>query len=105
MGLFSFLFGGAKKRTEAIKNAIAAGGMIIDVRTPPEFQSGHAKGSVNIPLHKLEDHIAKIQKASGPVVLCCRSGQRAGSAKAILEKHGIKSINAGPWQNVKTAQE
>jgi hypothetical protein len=35
------------------------GAQIIDVRSPAEFQGGHIKGSVNIPLQSLQGSIGK----------------------------------------------
>ncbi len=104
MGLLSFLFGGGK-RQERLQSAIADGAPIIDVRTPREFAQGHAKGAQNIPLNVFEKNIVKIKKNGGPVVLCCRSGARAGNAQAILQRKGIEAINAGPWQVVVKAQK
>lgn len=40
------------------------GAQIIDVRTPGEFQQGHIKGSVNIPLQVLPNQTSKIKKAN-----------------------------------------
>jgi rhodanese-related sulfurtransferase len=102
MGLLSFLFGG-NKRQERLVQALQNGAQIIDVRTPGEFAQGHAKGSVNIPLNKLPNSMNKIGKKDGPVVLCCRSGARAGNAQSMLQSKGIEAINAGPWQSVAKA--
>jgi len=104
MGLFSSLFGGANKKLETIQNAINDGAMIVDVRTPSEFSSGHAPGSINIPTSQFQSKLGKMKKAKS-VVLCCRSGARAGSVQGILSNAGIESINAGPWQNVVKAQK
>ena len=95
MSLLDFLTGKDSKASEAIKN----GAVIIDVRTSAEFKQGHVKGSVNIPLNELEDNIDKIKKYN-TVVTCCVSGTRSGSAKSILQKHGIKVFNGGSWQSL-----
>lgn len=75
--------------------------IIVDVRTPNEWQyDGHADCSVNMPLDQLASKIEEL-KAYDKVVLVCRSGARAGSAKNMLEGAGIKQVeNLGPWQNV-----
>ena len=96
MGFFSKLFGGSKvDYNELVKQ----GAIIVGVRTPQEFKSGHVKGSKNIPLQTLGNSISKLKGKE--VVLVCRSGGRAASAKATLSSHGITAHNAGAWQNLR----
>jgi phage shock protein E len=87
---------------EQTKPTIPMKTIIVDVRTPEEWQfDGHAPCSVNYPLGP--EFAAKIDslKAYDKVVLVCRSGARAGSAKAMLESAGFKNVeNKGPWQNI-----
>lgn len=96
MGLISSLFGNSVDYKEMIQN----GAKVVDVRTAGEFASGNAAGSVNYPLDQLAKHVDDIKKMNAPIVLVCRSGGRAGSAKGLLEKNGIECHNAGAWQNV-----
>jgi phage shock protein E len=76
------------------------GAVIIDVRTPGEFKSGHGKNSKNIPLDKIGEEASKIKAMNKPVIVCCRSGARSGQAASILKGAGIDVINGGSWQNV-----
>ena len=39
-------------------------------------------------------------KLGKPVITCCRSGARSGSAATILKQNGIDAINGGPWGSV-----
>ena len=55
MGLLSMLGLGGK--SESIKEFIDKGAVIIDVRTPGEFQGGYIKGSKNIPLNVISSKI------------------------------------------------
>ena len=80
------------------KEKIAAGAVVVDVRSPAEFDGGHFKGSKNIPLPKLSSSINSLKGKE--VILVCRSGGRAGSAKVMLQRSGIKAYNAGAWQNL-----
>lgn len=105
MGLFSALFGGGNKKSERIAEALANGSKVIDVRTPAEFKQGKYPGSVNIPLNTFENKIKSLQKEKQPIILCCRSGNRAEAARGMLSKHGIESINAGAWQAVVKAKK
>ncbi|MBI2280977.1 MAG: rhodanese-like domain-containing protein [Bacteroidetes bacterium] len=83
-----------------VHELIRNGATLIDVRTPAEYNSGHAKGSTNIPLDKISTKIEKIKQLKKPVVLCCRSGMRSGQATSILKGAGIKeAYNGGPWNN------
>ena len=96
MGLFTNLFG---KKVD-IAELIAKGAKIIDVRSPQEFRGGHVAGSVNVPLDRIRSEVASLKKAGKPVILCCASGMRSGSATSILQAEGIDAHNGGPWTNV-----
>jgi rhodanese-related sulfurtransferase len=76
-------------------------GVIIDVRTKAEYQQGHIKGSINIPLNNLSNHYAKLQKEQ-PIITCCASGIRSASAKNILQSNGFTNVhNGGAWSRLK----
>jgi phage shock protein E len=81
---------------------VKKGAQIIDVRTPDEFRGGHIKGSVNIPLDRLQQNLAKIKKDK-PVITCCASGMRSASAKSILQTNGYAEvINGGGWSGLQS---
>lgn len=80
----------------ALKNA---GAQLIDVRTPGEFQSGHIQGAKNIPLNTISSKLSSIKKDK-PVVLCCASGMRSGSATNTLKSKGYEAYNAGSWKSL-----
>ena len=80
-----------------LKELINKGAQIIDVRTKEEYQHGHIKGSVNIPLQGLSNNISKIKK-NKPIITCCASGMRSESAKRFLKSHGFSEVyNGGGW--------
>ena len=98
MGLLSMLgFGG---KSESIKEFMAKGAIIIDVRTPDEFSGGHIKGSKNIPLNILPTKIYEIKKLDKPVIACCASGMRSAQATSILKSNGIDVMNGGSWSSL-----
>jgi rhodanese-related sulfurtransferase len=76
------------------------GAVIIDVRTPGEFRSGHIKGSRNMPLDTIGSQVSAIKKLNKPVIVCCKSGMRSGMAKSILAKSGIEVHNGGAWMSL-----
>jgi hypothetical protein len=91
------LFGGT---TTNYAELIAQGAQIIDVRSVGEYQGGHIKGSVNIPLDQLSKQLSKIKKDK-PVITCCASGMRSASAKTILQANGYTEVyNGGGWSSL-----
>lgn len=83
-----------------IAKIISEGAIVLDVRTAGEYQSGHVKGSKNIPLDKVASKVDMIQKWGKPVVTCCASGMRSGSAASILKQKGVEVYNGGSWRSV-----
>lgn len=66
---------------------------LLDVRTPGEFEAQHIPGAYNVPLDTLGEHGPEIRAAvAAPVVLVCRSGQRARRAEAALRTAGMENL-------------
>lgn len=84
-----------------IQEWLDKGATIIDVRSIAEFNGGHLNRSINIPLDQLKDKLSKIDK-SKPVITCCASGMRSGSAKSILKSNGFEEVhNGGGWSSLR----
>ena len=82
------------------RELIRSGATILDVRTKGEYQSGHIKGSVNIPLQQLQSQLGKLDKKK-PVITCCASGMRSASAKSMLRSSGFGEVyNGGSWHSL-----
>lgn len=76
--------------------------IIVDVRTPEEFNEGNIKTSVNMPLQTLEDSSLPLKKYKN-IVIVCKSGKRAEKAKTLLTLQGFTNVyNAGDWQTLET---
>lgn len=73
---------------------------ILDVRTKEEFEGGNVSGSINIPLGNIMSQLDEIKKMKTPLVICCASGARSGSAVAFLSQHQIECMNAGSWMDI-----
>ncbi|MEJ8817578.1 rhodanese-like domain-containing protein [Lacibacter sp. H407] len=76
------------------------GAVIIDVRTAGEFSGGHIKGAINIPVDSIRSKINDIKKKGKPVITCCASGMRSGSATSILKQAGVEAYNGGSWMSL-----
>ena len=68
--------------------------VIIDVRTPAEFASGHLEGALNIDVQS-PDFAAQIMELdpSGEYFVYCRSGNRSGQAIAQMTQMGFDGNN------------
>lgn len=93
---FSSLFSGSKTD---YKGLLQNGAMLIDVRTPDEYRTGHVKGSVNIPLDTLPNRISELKSKNKSIIAVCRSGARSGAATSMLKKAGIEAYNGGGWDS------
>lgn len=64
--------------------------LIVDVRTPAEFETAHVAGSINLPLDQVDAHLERIvNDAGGRILLMCQSGNRATSACTKLVNAGL----------------
>lgn len=97
MGFLSFLGFGNNK----IKDALRKGAVIIDVRTPQEFDGGKVPDSINIPVDRIAANAERIKNMNRPVIFCCASGARSGNATDIMKQKGMKEVyNGGSWYGV-----
>ena len=76
------------------------GALIIDVRSVAEYNAGHIKKSLNIPLNTISGQVAKLKKANKPVIAVCQSGSRSSMATGILKRAGIEAYNGGSWYSL-----
>jgi NADPH-dependent 2,4-dienoyl-CoA reductase/sulfur reductase-like enzyme/rhodanese-related sulfurtransferase len=67
------------------------GGLIIDVRTPPEVAKGAIPGAINIPLDQLRDRLDEVPR-DRQVVVHCQVGQRSYNAYRILKGAGFENV-------------
>ncbi|MGE3820629.1 MAG: rhodanese-like domain-containing protein [Isosphaeraceae bacterium] len=69
----------------------APGPLVIDVRSPKEYQAGHLPGARNFPLNHLVDHVSEIPQGR-EVVVHCQGGYRSAAAASLLQKHGVTNV-------------
>jgi rhodanese-related sulfurtransferase len=81
------------------------GVIIVDVRTPEEFASGHIEGALNIDFNSgnFANEITRLNPSETYAVYC-RSGSRSGQAASIMHKagfHDVSNLNGGviDWTN------
>jgi phage shock protein E len=79
--------------------------IILDVRTPEEFASGHIEGALNIDFNSgdFANEITRLNPSENYAIYC-RSGSRSGQAASIMHKagfHDVSNLNGGviDWTN------
>ena len=72
--------------------AHADGAVVIDVREPGEYVSGHVPGARLIPMAQLPARMHEIDRHR-PVHLVCATGNRSKSMATLLERNGFDVVN------------
>ncbi|MFP4323568.1 MAG: rhodanese-like domain-containing protein [Anaerolineales bacterium] len=65
--------------------------LLLDVRTPEEFNSGHIPGAENIAVQELARRLNEVP-ADQPIIIYCRSGNRSAQAAQILYSAGYGDV-------------
>lgn len=68
------------------------GAILLDVRTPQEYQEGHIPGSKNVPLQLLDKVTAVAGNSKVPLYVYCRSGSRSRQAVGMLQRMGYSNV-------------
>lgn len=97
MGFLEFIFG---NKWQQVEQFLADGAIILDVRTRREWNNGHIKKSIHIPLDQLKERLPEIKKLNKPIITVCESGTRSGSASRFLKANQLKSVNGGGWRRL-----
>ncbi|HHY39845.1 MAG TPA: FAD-dependent oxidoreductase [Syntrophaceticus sp.] len=72
--------------------------LLLDVRTPAEYETGHLPGAVNIPVQELRERLSELPK-NKEIIIYCRVGFRGYLAYRILVQNGFKKVRnlSGGW--------
>ena len=65
--------------------------LLIDVRTPSEFDSGYIEGAINIPVDQIANRLSEIP-SDIPIIVYCRSGNRSATAAQTLVENGYEQV-------------
>lgn len=97
MGFLEFIFGGRKRQVEKFINE---GAIILDVRTKREWDQGHIKNSIHIPLDQLRERLPEIKRLNKPIITVCESGVRSVKATKFLNLNQVTATNGGGWKSL-----
>jgi hydroxyacylglutathione hydrolase len=78
----------AKQRLERTPGIV-----VLDVRTPEEYATGHLANSVLLPVNQVEAQAATVLKdRNAPVLIYCHSGSRSDRAAKVLKSQGYTNV-------------
>lgn len=77
--------------------------VVLDVRDPADFATGHLRDAKNIPLKELANRIGELDKfKSKTVIAVCQAGVQSAKAAAQLKKSGFEAVSldggVSAWQ-------
>lgn len=75
-----------------LPDPLPAGLMLLDVREPDEWDSGHIAEAVHIPMRSVPAELASIP-TDGQVIVVCAVGARSARVAAFLQQQGIDAHN------------
>ena len=81
---------------------IQNGAIVLDVRTPAEFNREHIDGAINIPIETLRDNMHKLANKQKLIIACCTDGSKSWYAKNLLDSTGYSVVDAGDWAKLKS---
>ena len=86
-----------------LEAALTSGALVVDVRSPQEYASGHFSTAINIPYDQVGRRLAEFgPDKARTVVLYCYAGSRSAAAERVLRKNGFASVvNARNLENIR----
>ncbi|MFO0636689.1 MAG: rhodanese-like domain-containing protein [Nannocystaceae bacterium] len=80
-------------RPRRARELVDGGALLVDVRTPQEYERGHIAGARNMPLPRLTQDIEALGERDRAIVVYCQSGLRSRLAAARLREAGFGSVH------------
>lgn len=75
-----------------LKDMVSKGAVLIDVRSPQEFNEGHLPGAINIPEYEIRRVKNEMPKLNQQIVVYCQYGGRSRNAYSMLKKMGYTNV-------------
>ena len=92
MGFFDFFK--QPDVNQGVKNyQSTSGAVLLDVRTPEEYRSGHIPGSRNLPLQTIDSVSTVVENKDTSLYVYCQSGARSRQAAGLLKQMHYTNVN------------
>jgi phage shock protein E len=99
VALYFYLWRSSQAALKHAREYQHRGGLLIDVRSPADFKSGHLPRAVNLQLNELDTSVPRLAQDKDQILLLhCKTGLRSGLAAQRLRRQGyVKAFNLGPY--------
>lgn len=77
---------------DELATRLDAGAVVIDVREPDEYTSGHVPSARPIPLREVPERAGEIPSDATVYFVCARGG-RSRRAAEFVAAHGVDAVN------------
>ncbi|MBC8238176.1 MAG: rhodanese-like domain-containing protein [Helicobacteraceae bacterium] len=96
--LFSFFPKVSDEEILQAREAVKNGALIVDVRTPKEFQMEHVDGAINLPIEEIMQNRVNLPK-NKELILYCRTGSRRSASAQVLQRKGWTVYNVATQED------
>lgn len=83
----------AEVNMEQLEKMVEQGALLIDVRSPQEFQEGHLEKAILLPEYEMKESVDKILPDKSQIIIVyCSTGHRGLKAQKILQRLGYQKV-------------
>lgn len=78
---------------EQLKSMVEKGAILVDVRSPQEFQEGHLEGAILLPEYEIRKSVSQVlQDKEQTTIVYCSTGHRGIKAQKVLQTLGYDKV-------------
>jgi phage shock protein E len=99
VALYFYLWRSSQAAIKYAREYQTRGGLLIDVRSPAEYKSGHLPKAINLPLNELDAYVPRLAQDKDQILLLhCKTGLRSELAAQRLRRQGYaNAFNLGSY--------
>lgn len=76
-----------------VNDLVSEGAIVVDVRTPGEYETDHIENAINIDSNEIKYVIkGKIKDYETKIIVYCQTGNRSSESAKILVNLGYKNV-------------
>ncbi len=78
---------------QQLEKMVKEGAILVDVRSPQEFEEGHLDKAILLPEYEIKENVNQIlPNQSQTIIVYCSTGHRGQKAQRILQRLGYQKV-------------